>query len=215
MTVLDIKNYVWSLVDDLNGDYFTSAQLLIYINQCQQETQKKLVLSGNNWYLKTTTAALVVNQYIYTLPTDFLKLNRLESCINIGTTNEERYSIKSITLNQKDDFFQDSEPIGYYFVKSEIYLTPPPKSVRTLRYYYTYRIAPVVLDADIPDVPEEYHEYIANLVAQRCFLKDGRDPGFILTQIKEVEANLTASAIERAQDHASTVVVISEDYAGC
>lgn len=215
MTVLDIENYVASLVDDLNFDYFTKPQLLRFINQAAQQTQQKLVLAGNNWYVKLDVSVpTVINQTNYALPTDFLKMNRLESVLNISTVNEQWYTLNSVTLNQKDMNYIDTESSCFYFLKNTLYLQPPPQTVRTLRMYYTYRIADVVLDADIPDVPPEYHEYIANLVAQRCFLKDGRDPGFILTQLKEVEDNLAASAIERAQDHASTVVIIAEDYSG-
>lgn len=215
MTVLEIKNYCWSLLDDLNGDYFTAPEMLRYINQCTQETQKKLVLSGNNWYAKIdTSTSTVVNQRNYSLPTDFLKMNRLESVININTVSEQWYPITSITLNQKDQNFLESEPTGFYFLKSTLYLTPPPKTIRTLRMYYTYRVAQVALDADIPDVPEEFHEYIANLVVQRCFLKDGRSAELVERQIMQVEESLKAEAIERAQDHASTVVIVEEDYPG-
>ena len=212
MNVGQIKAYVASLVDDLQFSYFTETELLRYINQAQQEVQKKLVLAGNNWYVKITTAAMVVNQKNYTLPSDFLKMNRVESVENPGV-NEDRYPLCSISLNQKDNFDQSADSCAWYLIKDDIYLTPSPKTARILRYYYTYRIAEVTIDADIPDVPLEYHEYLANLVAQRCFLKDGRDPGFILTEIRQVEDNLTASAVERAQDHASMVVVV-DDYMG-
>lgn len=211
MTVGEIKAYVASLVDDLQYAYFTETELLRFINQAQQETQKKLVLAGNNWYVKIDqTQSTVVNQANYTLPTDFLKMNRLELVNNPGN-NEDRYSLKSITLNQKDMGFQASDSVGFYLLKNILYLNPKPQNIRTIRMYYTYRIAAVVLDADIPDVPPEFHEYLAYLVALKCFQKDGRDPNFILQQTKVWEDNLEAEAIERNQDHASCVVVVDED----
>lgn len=211
MTVAQIKAYVASLVDDLNFDYFTNTELLRFINQAQQEVQKRLILAGNNWYVTIdATQSTVINQANYTLPTDFLKMNRLELVLNPGS-QEQRYALKSITLNQKDMGFQAADSVGWYILKSTLYLNPLPQTVRTIRMYYTYRIAEVTSDSDTPDVPSEYHEYLAHLVAAKCFLKDGRDASFILQQIKFVEDNLTASAIERAQDHASQVVVVDED----
>ncbi len=213
MTVLQIQNYVWSLCDDLSGNYFTSAELLIYINQATQETQKKLILSGNNWYITVSTAAIAVGQVSYSPPVDCLKINRLESVLNPGA-NEERYPLTSITLNQKDDFYLDSDSMAWFFVGNDIHLTPTPKTARILRYYYTYRVPQLTLTSETPDVPSEFHEYIANLVVQRCFLKDGRNADLVERQIQQVEENLKADAIERAQDHASTVVIVENDYAG-
>lgn len=212
MNVGQIKAYVASLVDDLQMTYFTPTELLRYINQEMRETQKKLIAAGNNWYIKIDESqSTVVNQLAYTVPTDFLKFNRIELCTNINTTSETRYNISSITLNQKDMMFAQSDTTCFYLLKNTLYLTPQPKTIRTIRMYYTYLIAEVAIDADIPDVPPEYHEYIAMLVAAQCFLKDGRDAGFILNKTKMVEEALKADAIERNQDHASTVVICDND----
>lgn len=212
MTVAEIKAYVRSLVDDEAGGYFTDADLLRFINQSQQETQKRLVMSGNNWYTKIDTSnTTVLNQANYSLPSDFLKMQRIEVVTNPGTT-ENRYTLSSVTLNQKDMGYQDSDSLSYYLVKSTLYLAPPPKTAgRTLRLYYVYRIADVANDSDTPDVPVEFHEYLANLVALRCFLKDGRDASFIVRMTEMVEKQLDAEAIERTQDHASTVVIADEN----
>lgn len=212
MTVLEIKNYVASLVDDLQMTYFTPTELLRYINQEMRETQKKLIAAGNNWYIKIDESqSTVVNQIAYTVPTDFLKFNRIELCTNINTTSETRYNISSITLNQKDMMFAQSDVTCFYLLKKTLYLVPQATTIRTIRMYYTYLIPEVANDSDVPDVPPEYHEYIAMLVAAQCFLKDGRDASFILKKTMMVEEALKADAIERNQDHASTVVICDND----
>lgn len=213
MTVGQIKAYVASMVDDLQFDYFTETELLRYINQMQAETQKLLIQAGNNWYTTIdATQSTVVNQGNYTVPTDFLKMNRIELVQNPGT-NETRYAIQSITLNKKDSICFDSDVAGFYILKSTLWLSPFPTTVKTIRMYYTYRIAAVAVDADIPDVPLEYHEYIADRVAEICFLKDGRDASFIRYKCDKVEQFLKQDAIERSQDHASRVVIVDEDGA--
>ena len=211
MTLGQIKSYVWSMCDDLNGDYFLTAELTRYANQMAKETQKLLIQSGNNWYVQIDqSASTVINQAAYALPTDFLKMNRIELVTNPGT-NETRYSISSITLNQKDSICVDSDVAGYYILKSTLYFAPVPRTVKTIRLFYTYRIAEMAVDADTPDVPSEFHEYIADRVTEICFLKDGRDASFVRARCEKVEDFLKNDAIERKQDRASSVVIVSDD----
>lgn len=216
MTLGQMKAYIASLVDDLNYGYFTETQLLRFINQAQRETQKKLIQAGNNWYLKENTSlTTVANQSDYSLPSDFLKLNRLEVVRNISTPNETINALSSITLNQKDFFPTSGDPIAFYFKKNTLVLTPKPQSSGdTLRLTYTYRVLDLVNDNDVPDVPEEFHDYMAHLATIQCFIKDGRDASLLVSYTKEVEKRLDADAIERAQDRASTIVQTIDDVMG-
>ena len=211
MTLGEIKAYVWSMTDDLNGDYFTTAELTRYANQMMRETQKLLIQAGNNWYVKIDqTQSTVINQGNYTLPSDFLVMNRIELVQNSGP-NETRYSVRSITLNQKDSVCFNSDAAGFYLLKNILWFAPFPSTVKTIRLYYTYLIAEISADVDVPDVPAQYHEYIADRVTEICFLKDGRDSSFVRYRCDVVENALKQTAIERNQDHASTVVIVDED----
>lgn len=214
MTVDQINAYVWSMTDDLQGAYFTAPELLRYINQMQKEVQKLLIQSGNNWYvIIDQSQSTVINQGNYTLPVDFLNMNRIELVQNPGT-NETRYSIQSITLNQKDSICFDSDVAGFYLLKNTLWLSPFPTTVKTIRMYYTYLIPDVVIGTDVPDIPVQYHEYLADRVTEICFLKDGRDASFIRFKCDQVEKDLKNTAIERNQDHASRVVIVDEDSGG-
>lgn len=211
MTLGQIKSYVWSMVDDLNGDYFTTAELTRYANQMLRECQKLLIQSGNNWYVQIdATQSTVINQANYTLPTDFLKINRLELVQNPGT-NETRYAVQNIPLAQKDSIAFDSDVAAFYILKSTLYLTPLPQTVKTIRIYYTYRVAEMTSDSDTPDLPSEFHEYLADRIAETCFLKDGRDASFIRQRCDQVEQYMKADAIERSQVSASRVVIVDDD----
>lgn len=218
MDVAAMISYVLSEVDDPNGAYFTQTQLIRYINQAAQETQKKLIAAGNNWFLKVPTDGTyvtVANQAKYTPPTDLLQLNRLEIVQNPGV-NENRVALTSITLNQKDFFYgYSSWPVAFYFQKNDIVLCPAPQTAGlTIRYYYTYRIAEVTLTTETVDIPAEFHEYICHQVILKCFAKDGRDPSFFMALTKQVEERLEKEAIQRAQDRASTIVLTSDAFQG-
>jgi len=217
MTVLESYNYVASQVDDLLFGYFTKPQLLIYLNQAVQETQKKLIAAGNNWYLKKTDDSgpnayfTVVNQSSYAPPADLMDINRLEIVQNPGV-NENRVALTSITLNQKDYFHGYTQwPVAFFFEKTNINIVPAPQVGGLLiRYWYTYRIAPLVAESDTIDLPQEFVEYANYLVILKCFAKDGRDPGYFLQMVKDIEGRLERQAIMRAQDHAPQIVQTSD-----
>lgn len=218
MTVLEAFNYTASQVDDISFGYFTKPQLLIYLNQAVQETQKKLIAAGNNWYLKKTDDSgpnayfTVANQSAYTPPTDLLDINRLEIVQNPGL-NENRIALTSITLNQKDYFngYYTQFPAAFFFEKVNINLVPAPQTGGLLiRYWYTYRAAPLVNDGDTIDVPQEFVEYVVYQMILKCFAKDGRDPGYFLQMVKDIENRLERQAIMRAQDRAPSVIQCSD-----
>lgn len=218
MTVAQMIAYILSEVDDLQGAYFTEPQLIRYINQAAGECQKKLLAAGNNWYVKKTADGAyltVANQDTYTPPNDALDINRIELVQNPGV-NENRVALTSITLNQKDYFYGYTQwPVAFYFQKTDIVMCPAPQIAGlTIRYYYSYRIAEVTTTSETVDVPPEFHEWIVYLCIIKCFAKDGRDPGYFLGMVKEIEQRLEKQAIQRAQDRASTVVLTSDGSVG-
>lgn len=214
MTLTELRAYVSYLVDDLDQTYFTPVQLNRFLNEGLRQCQKKLIQSGNNWYLRRATRSLVANQQDYKLPCDFLKLNRIEIVTNPGI-NETSYSLSSITTNQQGGFAKYSQnPVVFFLEKDLLMLVPIPQLVNTMRLYYTYRVEEMVLDADEPDAPIEYHDYIALLAALECFIKDGRDASLLLAKKNEIEKALDQDAIERIQNHASMVVMTDDDGGG-
>ena len=214
MTVLEIKNYVGSLVDDLSFSYFTTSELTRYINQEIRETAKVLNQAGNNWYLKKDeSGSTVANQQEYTPPSDCMAILRLEWVLNPGI-NETSVGLTSITLNQKDVFAVYADPVAYFWRGPKIALVPIPQSVRTLRYWYLYRVPEISSDSDTPDIPTEYHEYLAMRVAKKCLIKDGRDASLLLEDLRKVEDDLKAEAQQRSQDRSRQVVCTDDGSFG-
>lgn len=213
MTLGEMQTYLASIVDDVEFGYFTREDTRRYLNQAAKECQKLLIQSGNNWYIKVVSRPMIVNQRDYALPCDFLKVNRLEAVQNPGV-NQTVQALGSCTMNQQDAFPQFGQPCAFYIQKNQLILLPAPNDVRTMVLYYSYRIEDMVVEADLPDVPEEFHEYIVMLAAKTCFLKDGRDPGLVVEKIRQVEMALERDAIERAQDHMSQVVITDGDAYG-
>jgi len=215
MTFLELQNLCAYWLDDLQFGYFTPTQVKLWLNNAQQEVQKRLVKAGANYYTKCVTASTVANQRKYAFPSDLKKINRLEVIVSGVVPNESFNQIMPITINQVDlVVLGPGQPQYYYIDKNSFMLWPTPDIVYTLRMMYTYQVANMTLDSDTPDVPAPYHELIALLATQDGFLKDGRVNDLLLAKIKAYDDMLYADSTDRNQDTARMVVSSGEDFNG-
>jgi hypothetical protein len=145
----------------------------------------------------------VASQADYLLPSDFLKEHRLEYIPSgYGTTSEVRNPLTCITLNQQDFIpVQLGDPTTYYIKKDRFTVSPIPQTSNLyFRMYYSYKIAELTLTTDIPDVPEEFQEYITLLAAYNGFIKDDRTPSNLVLKITDYKERLKQMAEDRTQD---------------
>lgn len=215
MTFGDIKNLVLTWLDDPNGGYFTDAIITVWINHAQFEVAKMLVAAGENFYLICKETQTVINQPLYLLPEDFLKVNRMELILDGTPPTETKSVIAPITFNQQDYMpAQRGNPESYVLKKNAIFVVPTPDTVRTLRLNYSYRVAPMSLNSDQPDVPEQYHEMIAVLATMDGLLKDNRDMSGMMAKREYYEKMMKEDADQRTLDQPRTVVVTEDDGFG-
>lgn len=212
MTLRQLKDLVAAWVDDKQFGYFTEPEVQGYLNHAQKEVQKLLVMAGENFYLDCKETPIVASQARYVLPEDFLKVNRLEFVTDLSGDNLSGAPLKSITLNQIDLLSVNmGSPTAYYLKKSSLILAPAPDSTpATLRLYYSYRVADMTADTQVPDVPEEYHEALAVWAAYDCILRDGRDPSALKIKMDLYTKMMNESADERTVD-APRMVVSTEN----
>lgn len=211
MTRAEIRTLALSWLDDPDGGYFTSAQMNVFINNAQREVQKQLVQAGQNYYLKRAETTTVVGQADYILPTDFLKSHRLE-WIDSGTgTNESRIQIYPITVNQQNITTPAlGIPAVYSLLQERFTLYPTPQSAKVVRLYYSYRVTDMSADSDTPDVPADYHEYIAILAAMDGFVKDDRAPQNLVKKMEDYKVLMKQTADDRRQDKPRRVLITDE-----
>jgi hypothetical protein len=215
MTYAQLRSLVFYWVDDQQGietgvgGYFTNPQVNRFLNNALFEVQKQLIQAGEMFYLKTVETTTVANQQDYVVPTDFLILNRLELVTSGSSPNENKYEIPEMTLNQQDLLWETSgQPAVYVMKKNRISLFPiPDESNQTLRLYYSHRVAEMSADGDTPDVPEEYHEYIALLATKDCFIKDDRSPANLLEKIEKYTKMMKEASEDRTQDSSRRVKI--------
>lgn len=215
MTFLEIRQSASYYLDDLNFGYFTPTQVGIWANNAQKRLQKRLIKAGQNYYTKCAQTTLVANQNDYVLPDDFKDLNRLEIVMSGIAPNESLSTLTPITVNQQDLVMNGAGTPYWYFIKrNRLVLQPAPQLTLPLRMLYTYECADMVLDTDVPDVPDSYHEYLALLTAEDGFIKDGRSSALLEKKIQEFEMEIDSDAAERNVDRPRSIVQTGSNDVG-
>lgn len=216
MTFLQLQNLVAYWLDDPNYGYYSLTQVKLALNNAQKETQKILLQAGENWYVKCVQTPSVSGQSEYELPTDVLKIHRLAIVLSGTAPNENIVPIRRTTLNQQDlESNGTGTPDGYYYKKTRIVIMPASDiSNLWIRLHYTYLVADMVNDSDLPDIPTQYHEYPAILAGIDGLLKDGRDASLLLAKKSYYEELMKRDSEDRAEDSPRTVVMTDNGVGG-
>lgn len=215
MTRLDIQTLVLSWLDDANAGYFTPPQVQTWINLAHRQVQMLLLQAGENYYMKPVETMTVIGQADYVLPADFIVEHRIEYVLSGTGPTENRQPISPITTNQQDQIsICLGNPSNYYLKKDRFTLSPTPMSVWLLRLYYSPMVQDLSSDGDVPDVPEQYMEYVALLAAFNGFIKDDRAPANLQAKMAQFEQLLKQMSEDRTQDMSRQVVQV-QDYDNC
>lgn len=212
MTRADLKTLMRSWLDDIQGAYFTDSECNVWLNNSQRQVQQILLQAGQNYYMKPVETNTIASQADYLFPVDFMVENRLELVLsNYATPNEVRQPVAPITTNQQDMIpIALGTPTNYYIKKDRFTLSPIPSNIWTMRLYYSYRVADMGSDLDSPDVPDEFHEYVAILATYDGFIKDDRAPENLERKRVYYETRLKEMATNRVQDSPRRVVMTSD-----
>lgn len=213
MNLSDLKNLTWSWLDDPNHTYFTSSQVTTWLNNGLKECQKQLIQAGENFYVTRASTQTIANYDTYALPSDFLKLNKLELLLSGTTPNEVRQTLRFSTLVEIDNVSMTTgTPAAYTLKKNCLLLRPIPDIVYTLYMDYSYLVADMTSDGSIPDVPIQYHEYIAILATIDGLLKDQRDASTFLAKKDFYLSLMKQDAEQRRVDSSREVISTDADF---
>lgn len=207
-----LKTMVWTWLDDPNHLYFTDSVVSTWLNNAQKETQKQLIQAGENFYVTKVYANTVADTDTYALPDDFLKLNKLQIATSgTGTVTEVRQGISPVTLVQLDQVSMSTgTPAVHCIRKNCITLRPIPSQAWRIYLDYSYLVADMTEDSNVPDVPEQYHEYLAVLATLDGFLRDRRDPSSMIEKRDFYRDMMKQDAEDRHVDAPREVVVTEE-----
>lgn len=215
MTFESLQSLVSYYVDDINFGYFTLPQVKVFLNNAQREVQKQLVQAGENFYVKCVTTPMIQDQCGYTLPEDFNKTRRVEIVQSIDTSGESIRIITPVTIMEDAQASSTPGLPDFYYLKKDMLVFNCPADATTatytLRMLYTYMVADMINQLDVPDVPERYQEYIAVLATLDCIYKDGRDPGPWLKKRDDYMSLMKQDSERRTEDAPRMVVSTMDD----
>lgn len=214
MTFAQLQTLVADYCDDPNFGYFTLSTVKLRLNLGLKELQKRLISANKEYYASCVQTNTVASQKAYALPSDFMQVLRLERIAQGVNNDYPAFKISPITPNERDNFVDDTgAPAAYYLQKNNLMLVPTPDGVYEMHLEYSYIVADMVNDADIPDAPEYLHEYIAILATRDCLIKDGRPLDPIQMKLKDYETLLKQIADQRQAD-SPRMVTIANTSAG-
>ena len=208
MNLGQLKTLVCSWLDDPQMTYFTPANLTVWLNNAQRECQKQLIQTGENYYTQKSSTTMVVNQPDYTLPSGFMRCHKLEIVTSGSGVNEVRQMLAPVTLVQLDQVSMSTgQPEAYNIKRNCVSVRPIPDTAFTTYLHWSYEVADMANDTDVPDVPRRYHEYVAVLAALDGFVKDGRDMSQLLAKKESYQQLMKQDAQEVHVDVPRDIIV--------
>ncbi len=216
MTLSQLETLVWSWLDDPQGGYFTQAQVDVWLNNATKEVQKQLIQAGENYYVERMSGLFLAGQDTYALPSDCKKIHKIEIVLSGTGVSEQRRTLDFVTFQQLDMVAQNTgSPCVYNIKRNLIIIRPIPDINYSCYLHQSYRVADLVNSTDVPDVPSDYHEYIAVLATLDGFMKDQRDASqFVIDKQQTYLKRLNEDAENRDLSAPRTVVVTEADNYG-
>lgn len=214
MTLLELEDLVLSWLDDPNASYYTRPQLKVWLNNAQREVQRRLLKAGENYYETPVSTNTVTNQKGYQLPSDFLKVHKLEIVLSGTGVNANTQLITPTTLVQQGAYYNPifGIPVTYVIRNNCLLLEPVPNNIYELRMVYSPKVQNMVADTDVPSVPDTYTELIAVLACLDGYLKDKTDPSNFITEKRDYYMLSMEQDMKNRQIQSPRMVVQTQDY---
>lgn len=212
MTRGELRELVCEYLDDPLQTYFTPTQVNTWLNLGLIETQKKLIQSGELFWAVMVGTNTITNVESYTLPTDYMRLHRLDLIVSGQYPNQTKHRLRPMTPVQADSISNGNGCPHWYWLKKDcLVLVKPPNQTYQMEMLYSPQVAPMTLDSQTPDCPDRYQEFIALHAVKRGFLKDQRNPNPIFNEAwADFEKMLEEDSQNRTVDEPREVVVTED-----
>lgn len=223
MTLAEIRTLARRKADEEASGYISNLEANDYVNQGMRYVYTKIAQRFENYFVQPGTAlngglfTTVVGTSGYSLPTDLMKVVRVEHRRTNSTSNDDwkRLATVNIANDRLDDYFPLREGytpgFGYFIAGNTIYLKPEPKQEFQIRVWYVPRPTTLTVDADEPAVPSEYHDLVAEFAAIQMLAKSGEGIWKERSDAFQLELQNMLETVE-IRDQMSEQMVITDDY---
>lgn len=219
MTFLQMQTEVGDLLNmtiDANSTV-TTTQVKRDLNTARDLVLNRLLVLGQNYFLRIAKADTVANQSLYSLPTDFRKFARLE--VGYGNATD-RVKADQIDLTEIGDYSSDtfSEVNPKYTIVGNMFeLRPTPLTAITNGLYMIYVENPADMsgDSDVSGLPLDYDNLLTLYASAKGkytlgLPQEGNNMmGQFTMGLDEMENNI----VERNIDSGGTISIV-DSYGG-
>lgn len=223
MQLSEIRDSARAKADEQATGFISNSELTRFVNQGLQFIYGKISQRFEDFFVVKGTVGnggyitVLANTNEYNLPATFMKLVRTERR-NANDTSENNWR-KVLRLNIGNDQINDFFPVregrdqgfGYFLASSKIYLRPVPSSGFDLRLWFVPSVTLLSADSDVPGIPVEYHELIAEYAAIQMLRKSGEG---IWKESSEIFAQELQNMLENVEFRSQEPeqMVVTDDY---
>ena len=185
MTLLEVINGAREVLKDKlsptrtfpddSSSFFTDSEMTDWFNWAQIEVQGILMQTHENWFTTSTSISLVANQENYSIPTDCLKISRLE---DVTGGVDDPIEIFPIGLNDKDSYYKPYDSYNttvrnYAIHGNKLLFRPIPKNsyASGIKLYYSKIVDTLTSASSCSTIPNQYHELIMWGVVENGLIK--------------------------------------------
>lgn len=183
-----------------NSTFVSDTELNTFLDESAAELHGLLATSFEDYHLLSTTVTVAVGANTITLPTDFLKLRKLEYQISTAVGDwiaVPRRSLQDAHRDSADYLYRGVRARGYLLRSGTIWLVPESAADGTYRLWYTQSYQALASDSATLDDLEGWHEYAILDAAIKCLLKEEADAGPLLMLKQELKQRIQNEAASR------------------
>ena len=179
---------------DNSSNFYTDTVLLNYLNREQQLLQNFIIQSHENYFVTSVNVNIVSNTDEYALNSSVIKILRMEWIADDPLRSTE---IHPISFNEKENYIGLSHgitgtgEIRAYAIKGDTLTFRPVPSTTTasaVRYYFVKKLADLVSQSQVSEVPENYHEILSWGIYKRALLQQEGSAESYAVASKEYES---------------------------
>jgi hypothetical protein len=141
----------------------TDSELNTWINDSYFQMVDSIQKERWDYFIKSCLASTVANQQEYTLPTDFIKMTKVNMKIDgtwrpVSPLGDADLRYVDTPADTTDQGFSAASP-RYYIYKNTMGLLPVPTATgsQDIKIWYVYSPSELSTDSSTPDFPTIYH----------------------------------------------------------
>lgn len=167
-------------LNDRTRKYWSKAELIAHVNSAQLDIADRINALCKEYFLTSATTPSVANQTYYSLPPDLISMMGME-VIN-DDTDRKPQEMQQVLLDDRIfyeglDQAQKKEDYQFFFIAGTSFKLEPEASTvngEKIRVHYVKRLAPLVADGDVSEIPLNGHELLPLYAAKRALIKNAR-----------------------------------------